>query len=200
MKLQEALLKLKNLKSRLVKTQAAVVASIVHYEDETPEFNYVEEFNNNVALEEEVLELKSNIQQTNVRTLTSQGVSLAELILVNADLRAKIAFTNKLLEQTVTFEGGRLYGNNKTKDSVNKRYAEGYNKKNLRLAVQQLETTKENVEAQIARLNMTTDLIITHVRGGEPVSPEAKYIYATTEETMDHMNVGSITDHLENKE
>lgn len=187
MKMQEALLKLKNLKARLAKTQASVVASIVHYEDEVPEFNFVEEFTTHVALEQEILALKTAVQYTNVKTQNVQGVTLAELILLNADLRSKLAFTNKLLEQTITFEGGRLYGSNKTKDSVNKRYAEGYSKKMLRSALVALEQTKEAVEAQIARLNMTTELL--------------GHSETTIPAVMDHMTPEFVSsaDHLQDK-
>lgn len=158
MKLHEALLRVKNLKSQLAKADKAVVASIIHYEGEPPEYNYVEELGKRLKLIKEIASLKLRIQETNVQTATKAGGSLADLVLANADCRNEIAFVNRLLEETISY-GSRFSGGDLTTDNVKKRYAEGYDKKMLRDTLEKLELSKEKIESEMAYLNMTTELV-----------------------------------------
>lgn len=158
MKLHEALLRVKNLKSQLTKVDKAVLDSVIHYEGETPEYDYVEELTNRTKLIKEISSLKLRIQETNVQTKTKNGGTLADLVLANADCRAEIAFVNKLLDKNISY-GSRYTGGDLTTDTVKKRYAEGFDKKRLREVLGSLEKTKEEIESEMAYLNMTTELV-----------------------------------------
>lgn len=160
MKLTTALTKLKNLKSQLARVDGYVTSSVVFYEGDEPEHSYLEEVENRRKLVNEIKELKVRIMQTNAVTKISIGndksVSLNELILLNAELRSELAHWTKLLGIKADSES-RLY--DRTKDTIKKVYAEGYNKKEIKAQLVQLEKSKEKVEALIAQANMETDLV-----------------------------------------
>src|ERR1043165_2543140 len=100
MKLTTALTKLKNLKSQLKRVDGYVSASIVHYEGDTPEHNFVSECAERHKLLSEIRALKVRIMQTNAVTKVAFGtanVSLNELVLLNAELRSELAHWTQLL-------------------------------------------------------------------------------------------------------
>ena len=59
MKLSEALTRLKNIKSKLARVRGFITKSIVHYENETPEYNFVNELESYETLKKEILDLKT---------------------------------------------------------------------------------------------------------------------------------------------
>ncbi len=158
--ISEALNKLKNLKSRIARVEKYIDQSVLFYEDERPEYDYNTELQVRFELINSVRELKAQIQRTNAVTMVDHkgaSLSLAELILVNADLRSELAFQQKQLDLSTSDEG-RYYGK-RTRDDIKKKFAEGYNKNKLRETISQLETSKEEVESLINSTNLKTKLV-----------------------------------------
>lgn len=160
MKISEALNKLKNLKSEAKKVDEYITESLVHFEDETPDYNYESELSRRTELQDQIDDLKTRVQITNATTVVETGGrphTLAELILKNASLRADLAFYTKLLETKIEY-GHRYMAEQRTKDTVRKVYAEGYSKESIREYIQELQGRKETVDSLIAQTNLTTEL------------------------------------------
>ena len=158
MKLAIALNKLKNLKSKVTRTETYIEACVVQYEDEPSEYNYEEEVQNRTLLENEIMQLKTRIQLTNASTPVNFGgtnMSLAAAILLNARLRTDLAYWNKMLAHST--ETATLY-RERTKDHVKKVYAPGFDKNQIRKTIDSLEFQKEQLESLIAAANLQTDL------------------------------------------
>ena len=161
MKLSEALTKLKNLKSQLSRVEGYVNSSVIHFVDEQPEYSYAEESKVRSQLVNAILDLKTQIQVTNTNTkadFQGSSVTLAHLILLNSQLRSEMAFLSKLLGNKVEYEGGYLSGG-RTKETIKKVFAEGFDKKHIRKSIETLEKAKEELESLLAHLNLKTDLI-----------------------------------------
>lgn len=155
--LNEALTKLKNLKSKATRIESYINNSAVHYEDQTPEFIYADELKNREAVQREIVELKSRIQKTNALTdVTYKGktISLTELILTNASIRAEMAF---LAQQSRWDANGNRYSG-RTKDDVKQVLATGCDKVAFRKSLETLEKEKEELESVMANANASTKL------------------------------------------
>lgn len=174
MKLAEALQKLKTLKSKVTRVETYIDSSVVGYEDETPEYVYADEVQTRVALENEILQLKTKIVLTNAHTpvpFMGSITSLAGLLLVNARLRTEIAFYQKQLKCTLT-DTTSYHHVERTKDHVKKVFAAGYDKKILRANIDSLEKQKEELDGIIANTNQSTDLVEgAPVAASTPESP-----------------------------
>lgn len=158
MYLNEALTKLKNLKSKAARINGYINSSAVFHEDETPEFIYADEVNNYENAIQEILELKSKIQATNVLTYITyknQSIRLSHLILINAQLRAKMGFL--ATQSNHTTDAGR-YGS-RTKEDVKKVLAKGCDKTAFRKELEQLELDKEELEGVLASANASTIVV-----------------------------------------
>jgi len=157
MKLTTALSKLKNLKSQLKRTEGYISTSVVHFEDEEPEHNYATETETRTKLINEIMDLKTRISLTNCLTkvdFAGKNVSLNELILLNANLRSELAYWTAMQAHNTNVS---LY-EARTKDTVKKKFAEGFNKVEVKAKINQLEKSKEQVEAVLAQANMETEL------------------------------------------
>ena len=160
MKLSEALTRLKNIKSKLARVRGFITKSIVHYENETPEYNFVNELESYETLKKEILDLKTRIQLTNATTsayLLGKKFTVSGLILLNAELRDSLSFYSELLNQT-TEEDYTYLRSGKTKDSISKVFAKGFNKYNIRKEIEELEFKRETLEAVLANVNTQTEL------------------------------------------
>ena len=158
--INEALTKLKNLKSKATRTEKYINESAVHYEDQTPEYDYETEMVSRLSLQEEIVKLKAAIQRTNATTMVSfngQQLSVAELILRNAQLRTELAFLAKQMEHSVS-ETSR-YGSGRTKDDIKKVFAKGCDKAYFKKEIDRVERAKEDLEAVLASANSSTPLI-----------------------------------------
>lgn len=158
MYLNEALTKLKNLKSKASRISGYINGSAVFHEDETPEFVYVDELKNYEDVLQEILDLKSKIQATNVLTYVlykNNVIRLSHLILVNAQLRVNMGFLAKQNEHTT--DAGR-YGS-RTKEDVKKVFAKGCDKTAFRKQLEQLELDKEELEGVLASANASTIVV-----------------------------------------
>lgn len=159
MKLTAALSKLKSLKSQLARVDGYVNSSIIFYEGDTPEHVYMEEVANRAKLVLEIRTLKGKIMITNVNTSVPVGdkvSNIADLILLNAELRSELAQWTKLLGMKTDSES---YLSQRTKDTVKKVFAPGYDKKEIKARIVQLEKSKEQIDGLIAQANMETDLV-----------------------------------------
>jgi hypothetical protein len=159
MKLTTALTKLKNLKSQLARVDGYINESVVHYEGDEPEHNFVAETENRSKLINEIRSLKGRIMAANIATIVDVGdkkTSIADLVLFNAELRSELAHWSKLL--AVKAEENHHFSA-RTKDTVKKVYAAGYNKLEIKAKLNQLEKSKEQVEAFLMQANMETDLL-----------------------------------------
>lgn len=158
MKLTTALTKLKNLKSQLARTEGYIATSVVHFEDEQPEHSYASETETRIKLVNEIMDLKNRIALTNCTTSVDLGtkrVTINELILLNAQLRSELAYWTKMQAHNTQVS---LY-EARTKDQVKKVFAEGFNKVEVKAKINQLEKSKEQVEAVLAQANMETELV-----------------------------------------
>lgn len=176
MKLNQALTVLKNLKSKLKRTDVYLKASAVFAEDTPPEYIYQDELKEHYRLINEIISLKNSICHTNVNTfIESQGrkISLQELILNNATFRSELAFWTEMLEVTTE----ERYSS-RTRETVKKVYAPGYSKADIKARINNLEASKEFIESLIAKANAETDLLLT-TESKTQVKPEA----TTTENT-----------------
>lgn len=161
MYLSEALTKLKNLKSKAKRVESYIEGSAVYYEDQPPEYVYLEEIKSRAKIQEEILTLKVNIQRTNTNTWVKFGgktITLTELILLNTECRTELAF---LAKQTVhALNSDSRYGaSNRTKDEIKKVFAPGCDKSTFKKAIDSLEQSKEGIEAIMASTNASTPLI-----------------------------------------
>jgi hypothetical protein len=158
MYLNEALTKLKNLKSKAARIDTYINASAVFYEDTTPEYVYADELVNRATLLKDILDLKTRIQTTNVMTLTyykGNQHTLAELILINASLRAEMGFyTNQGNHSTAADRW-----NKRTKDDIKQVLAPGCDKVAFRKKIESLELDKEELEGILAKANASTQLV-----------------------------------------
>ncbi len=158
--INEALTKLKNLKSKATRTEKYINESAVYYEDQTPEYDYETEMVARLGLQEEIVVLKTQIQRTNALTKVvyqGQEMSLAELILRNAQFRTELAFLAKQLEHSVSETG--LYSSGRTKDDIKKVFAKGCDKSFFKKEIDRVERAKEELEAVLAAANSSTLLI-----------------------------------------
>ena len=159
MKLTAALSKLKSLKSQLGRVDGYIAKSVVFYEGDEPEYSYLEETENRRKLVNDIRLFKQRIMNTNGLTKVLFGettVSLNELILLNAELRSELANWTKLLGLTTDTES---HFTGRTKDSVKKTYAEGFNKPEIKARINQLEASKEKVDGVIQQANAETELM-----------------------------------------
>lgn len=157
--LNEALTKLKNLKSKAARTEKYINESAIHYEDQTPEYDYETEMLSRLGLQEEIVVLKTAIQRTNALTLVrfnGQDMSLAELILRNSQLRVELAFLAKQMEHSTTETGHFVRG--RTKEDIKKVFAKGCDKAHFKKEVDRVEKLKEELEAVMAGTNASTPL------------------------------------------
>lgn len=158
--LSEALTKLKNLKSKASRVEKYINESAVYYADEIPQYDYEEEMLTRVQLNHEILELKAAIQKTNVNSLVEldgKQVPLSVVILLNAQIRAELAFIAKQMEHS-TSEVSR-WGGERTKDHVAKKFAKGCDKASFKRQLDALEKRKEEIEKVMAAANASTPLI-----------------------------------------
>ena len=159
MYLNEALTKLKNLKSKVARTEKYIDDSAVFYEDTTPDHNYKEELLARRAFNDQILRLKTAIQVTNANTKVKHRgelISLSELILRNASLRSELAFISKQMGHTIVSDS---YMSKRAKDDVKKVFADGVNKQAFKAMVDELERAKEELEAVMAHANASTTLV-----------------------------------------
>lgn len=159
MKLTTALTKLKNLKSQLKRVDGYVDAAIVHYEGDEPEHSFVDEVENRRKLVGEIRALKGRIMATNVVTTVDTAgkkASIADLILLNAEIRSELAHWTKLLGVEASSES---HFHARNKDTIKKVYAQGYSKTEIKAKLVQLEKSKEQVESWLGQANMETELV-----------------------------------------
>lgn len=161
MNLSQALTKVRNLKSKLSRTEKLILAGAVHYEDRNPECFYLDELDVRAKLIKELRSLRTRIQKTNVQTKVVWGkeeVTLAELILINADIRSHMAFLNSQLELSTEEDAG-WRSKPRTKDDVVKVFADGFSKEELREELSVYEVLKENMDSLMASVNNSTELV-----------------------------------------
>lgn len=159
MKLSGALAKLKSLKSQLARVDGYVNSSVVFYEGDEPEHVYLDEVENRRKLVNDIRNLKVRIMNTNAATkvqLDTGMTTLTDLILLNAELRSELAHWTKLLGLKADTES---HFTARTKDTVKKVYAEGYNKKEIKACISRLEKSKEQVDSLVGQVNQETDLL-----------------------------------------
>jgi len=163
MKLNQALTKLRNLKSKISRIEICIDESAVFYEDETPDYSYEDELVKRNALVTEIRDLKTSIQKTNASTtviFNGESKTITELILINADLRSEMAFINRQLQHST--DGNDFYsrrGGPRTKETVKKVLANGCDKSSFQNVLNSLESTKENLEEVLGNANSSTDLV-----------------------------------------
>ena len=160
MYLNEALTKLKNLKSKVARVEGYIDASAVYYEDQAPEHDYSTELQNRATLNRDILHMKTLVQLTNASTqVTLKGLemSLSQLILENAQLRAEMAFVTKQMAHTATTES--YHG--RKKDDIKKLLDPAVDKKLLKARLDTLEQEKEELERVMAQANANTKLVGT---------------------------------------
>ena len=158
--INEALTKLKNLKSKATRTEQYIDECAVHYEDATPEYNYQDELVNRTSINLEILNLKTRIQITNTLTKVMYNnveITLAELILLNSQLRIEMAFVTKQMAHSIS-ETSR-YSLSRTKDDIKKVFAAGCSKVEFKKQLDQLEKNKEEIERVMALANSSTKLV-----------------------------------------
>jgi hypothetical protein len=158
MYLNEALTKLKNLKSKAARVDGYVNSSAVYYEDSAPEYVYADEVATRALLNEEIVALKTKIQMTNaLTTVTYKGnvITLAELILRNGALRADMAFYSAQMKHEVNAASYR----GRTKEDIKQILAPGCNKAEFRKKLEQLEIEKEEIERVMAHANASTYVV-----------------------------------------
>lgn len=161
MYLGQALTRMRNIKSKLSRADKTIKACAMHYSDVTPDYAYLEEVSMRQELLQELLELKSRVGNTNNNTSVAYRndvISLAKLILINADLRSEMAFVSSLLELS-TEETSSWKTSTRTKDDIVKIFAKGYDKHELRSRLDSLELEKESVEGLIQATNAITELL-----------------------------------------
>lgn len=160
MKLTAALSKLKSYKSQLKRVDGYIEKSLVFYEGDQPEHVYTEETENRRKLVQDIRVLKGRIMATNVTTKVpledGKTSTLTELILFNAELRSELAHWTKLLGTTAEVDS-HFHG--RTKDTVKKVFAEGFNKKEIKARINQLEASKAKIDDLIQQANMETELL-----------------------------------------
>lgn len=160
MKLVTALTKLKNIKSQIARVDGYIDESTIHYENDIPPHDFLTETNTRHKLISEARALKVLIMQTNASTVVpfndNKPVSLNDLILLNAEIRSELAHWTKLLALKCE-EENRFTG--RTTETIKKIFATGYNKSEIKVKLNQLEKTKEQVEAVLLQANMETDLV-----------------------------------------
>ena len=159
MYLSQALTKVRNLKSKLSRVNKIIDKIAIQYEDATPDYVFTEELKERLKLIEELRVLKTQIALTNARTevvFNKEQMTLAELILINADTRSELAFVTSLLD--LTTEEQNSWKGSRSKDDVRKVFAEGYSKTDLRKTLEELELKKERIESLIQEVNAGTKL------------------------------------------
>lgn len=161
MYINEALTRLKNLKSKIARVEGYIENSAVYYEDVKPDHVYKEELFNRAQLNSDILKLKTAIQITNANTKVkykNEWITLAELILRNAQLRSELSFVAKQMKHTTASERSSIF-DKRTKDDVKKLLAEGVDKQMFKAAIDELEHAKEDIEAVMAHANASTTLL-----------------------------------------
>lgn len=159
MKLTAALSKLKNLKSQLARVEGYISESVVFFEDDVPEYDYQKETEARTKMVNDVLDLKTRISLTNCVTkveFAGKQVTIHELVLLNAQLRSELAYWTKMQVHNTNVSAYEA----RTKDTVKKRFAAGFSKMDVKAKLNQLEKSKEQVEAVMAQANMETDLVV----------------------------------------
>ena len=161
MKISEGLTLLKNLKSKAAKVDKYIDECVVQYEDAPSDYVYAEEVQRRGQLENVIMHLKMAIATANATTninFQGQDLVLSDLVLLNARLRTDLGFWNKLLAKTLTDSSSYR---ERTKDQIKKVFAPGYDKKQIRQIIENLENEKAKVEAAINNANATTDLAVS---------------------------------------
>jgi hypothetical protein len=161
MMLSEALTKLKNLKSKAARTEKYIEEAAVYYEDQKPDYDYLAESARRGEINLEIIDLKSKIQETNARTyldFKGERISVARLILINANLRSEMAFVTKQMAHS-TSSAETSWGKGRSKDDVKKVLAVGCDKTLFRARLDELEREKEEVERVMADVNSSTKII-----------------------------------------
>jgi len=157
--LNEALNKLKNLKSKVTRVEKYINECAVHDEDTAPQYNYEGEMVTRLHLQEEIVKLKTAIQRTNAATMATidgQSMSLTELVLRNGRLRTELAFLKTQMEHTTSVAS---YRSNRSKDDIRKVFSKGCDKAYFKKEVDRIEQEKEQLEAAMAAANSSTPLI-----------------------------------------
>ena len=158
MKLSVALNKLKTLKSKIAQTEVYIASCITMYEDETPDYEYLNEIKARNALVTEIHKLKTAIQLTNAATVVvfrNTKMSMSELILHNAQVRSEMKFV--MGQISAKLDINRF--DSRSKDDVKKVYASGYSKDNWRIRLSELEIEKEELDVLMANTNAKTDIV-----------------------------------------
>ena len=156
MYLAEALVKLRNLKSKAARIDRVIDASAVFYEDQKADYDYATELVERQRLAREILTLKVQIQLTNATTVVTYGnrlQSLAALILENAHLRTEMAFLDRQMQHN---PAPIEWVHARTRDDVRRVLAPGCDKVKFRAEVDRLEQEKEELERVLAHANATT--------------------------------------------
>lgn len=156
--LADAIDQLKNLKSKIARTEGFITKSTHFYEDTKPDYSYADELATRDTLNQQILELQVRIQETNATAQVvhnGKPVTISHLILVNAQLRSGLAFYNKLLSAGET----ESFYSRRTKDDVKKVPATGYDKAKIRKVIEDLELQKEKIESELRIANNRTPLI-----------------------------------------
>lgn len=158
MKISVALNRLKTLKSKISQTETYIGSCVTMYEDESPEFEYLNELKVRQGLVDEILKLKTSIQVTNSQTkvnFNGKRMTMTEVILLNAQVRSEMKFVMDQIAQNL--DVSRFDA--RSKDDIKKVYAGGYDKATWRKRLAELESTKEELDILMANTNARTDLI-----------------------------------------
>jgi len=85
-------------------------------------------------------------------------MTLARLILTNANIRSELAFLQKQLDVKLEADAGWRQ-TTRSKDDIKKVYAEGFNKSALSETIDKCETLKEKIDGLMNSTNASTALI-----------------------------------------
>ena len=157
MKLSKALTTLKDLKSKISAARKFVTQSVIHYAEDTPEYDYKKELDNYLELDDQIIRLKANIQKTNILTKVEylgSECTLAELILINAKIRSDLNLYQELLGHKINRSRSLLSG-----EEPKQVYAKDYDKLQIRAIIEKLESAKLELEGVMASANLRTDLV-----------------------------------------
>lgn len=158
MNLTSALNKIKTLKGKLSRLQSAANKAIIIKEGVAPDHNFLEIERERQEVAEELRQLKVAIAHTNqITTVEYQGdrMTLAELILINADLRSELAVQQARLSLNIDPDSRGVFDNSAP---LAKSYAEGFSKKQLELTIDELNNEKSTIDALIGYTNASTTL------------------------------------------
>ena len=158
MNLTTALNKVKTLKGKLARVSQAVNRSIILTENVAPDYVFLEVEEERLNLVNQLRDLKGKIQHTNQITAVEfdgKSCTLAELLLLNADLRSELAILQSRV--SLDLEPNRfasLHG----AEAPAKSYAVGFSKAGLETKIDELNERKSEVDALIGYTNARTTL------------------------------------------